>query len=440
MTTRTNAPPSHAAEAVRDDADARGGEKRRGLDAEHVWAYLDGLAKPRRSLGKLEELAVRLAIIQGTLKVAVKPRRLVIFAGDHGVVARGVSAWPSEVTGLMVGTMLMGRAASSALAAAHDCSVRLVDVGVSSPPPESPPPFFRNARVANGTRDLSTDSAMTAAQFDAAWQAGADEATRAINEGNTVLIAGEMGIGNTTAAACLTSLLTGIAPEQATGHGAGVDEVSFNLKREVVGAAIARALSESEEKGESGLRSAAATSDAREARRRHAVANASIDSKAVTDASPDGKPVAAATNPSEAGSYCAAAHSEKNAAPGTSAIRRASIEAVSGFEIVAMAGFFAAGARLGATLLLDGYVATSAALIAEHLHPGTARAMIAAHLSAEPGHAAALDHLKLVPLLNWNMRLGEGTGALTALPFLDSAAALLTNVAQLSDLGVPRED
>src|ERR1044072_8677076 len=140
------------------------------MDATTAWAHLDALAKPRRSLGKLEELAVRLARIQGTLKPVTRPRRLVLFAGDHGVVARGVSAWPSEVTGLMVSTMLIGRASSTALAGTHDCTVRLVDVGVATPPPKSAPPFFRNARVANGTRDLSVEPAMSSDEFNAAWQ------------------------------------------------------------------------------------------------------------------------------------------------------------------------------------------------------------------------------------------------------------------------------
>ena len=119
---------------------------------------------------------------------------------------------------------------------------------------------------------------------------------------------------------------------------------------------------------------------------------------------------------------------------------RTAIEALAGFEIVAMAGFFAAGARLGATLLVDGYVATSAALIAWHLQPESVHSMIAGHRSAESGHGAALACLGLEPLLDWNMRLGEGTGALVALPMLDSAAALLRDVAALSDLGVARED
>jgi nicotinate-nucleotide--dimethylbenzimidazole phosphoribosyltransferase len=340
------------------------------LDAEQAWAHLDGLAKPKRSLGKLEELAVRLAGIQRTLRPVVRPRRLVLFAGDHGVVARGVSAWPSEVTGLMVGTILMGRASSSALAAAHDCSVRLVDVGVAGARVQSPPPFFRDARVANGTRDLSAGPAMTATEFDAAWQVGVEEAERAVADGCRVLIAGEMGIGNTTPAACLTMLFTHVGAEIAVGRGAGADDTTLQTKRDIVAVAVARAAG-------------------------GAVSGANL---------------------------------------------RTAIAALSGFEIVAMAGFFAAGARLGATLLVDGYVATSAALIAWHLQPDCVHSMIAGHRSAESGHGAALACLGLEPLLDWNMRLGEGTGALVALPMLDSAAALLCDVAALSELGVPRED
>ena len=367
------------------------------LDAAAVWNRLDDLAKPRRSLGKLEALAVRLATIQHTLKPVTRPRRIVLFAGDHGVVARGVSAWPSEVTGLMVATILAGRATSSALAAAHECSLRLVDVGVASARPQSPPPFFRDARVASGTQDLSAGPAMTPAQFDAAWQAGADEATRAVSEGNAVLIAGEMGIGNTTPAACLTMLFTHIGAEVAVGRGAGADDTTLALKREVATAAVARV---------------------------------------VTQARDTGDRIASQQATSEIGAHSQSS-SAQSAPPST---LRSAIEALSGFEIVSMAGFFAAGARNGATLLIDGYVATAAALIAEHLHPGTVDHMIAAHRSAEPGHSAALSFLRLDPLLDWGMRLGEGTGALVALPMLDSAAALLRDVAALSDLGVARED
>lgn len=334
------------------------------IDTAAIWAHLDALAKPPRSLGRLEQLAVQLAMVQRSLSPATHPRRIVLFAGDHGVVAQGVSAWPQAVTGLMVEAIRAGRATSSALAAAHGCDVRLVDVGVAAPPPPPHPPCYHHASIAPGTADLAAGPAMTRGQFDAAWAVGADEASRAQADGHAVLIAGEMGIGNTTPAACLTAMLTGTAPARVVGRGAGADDAAMAAKLEIVAAATARA-------------AALLTSDP-----------------------------------------------------------HAAIASIAGFEIVAMAGFLVQGAAQGSTLLLDGYVATSAALIAERLAPGTARAMIAAHRSAEPGHAAALAALGLEPLLEWEMRLGEGTGALVALPMLDSAAALLGNVARLTDLGV----
>lgn len=333
------------------------------IDESTVWAHLDALAKPPRSLGTLETLAVRVATIQQRLDPRTHPRRIVLFAADHGVVAQGVSAWPSAVTGLMVGTIAAGHATSSALAKAQSCDLRLVDVGVASPPPPPHPAFFRQASIAPGTADLSIGPAMTVAQLDAAWAIGADEARRAHADGHAVLIAGEMGIGNTTPAACITALLADIAPALSVGRGAGADDAAFAAKTRIVEAATARART---------------------------------------------------LMPTD---------------------RRAAIASVAGFELAAMAGFFAQGAAQGSTLLLDGFVATAAALIAETLAPGTRHALIAAHRSAEPGHTSALAALSLEPLLDWQMRLGEGTGALVALPLLDSAAALLSDVASLADLG-----
>lgn len=337
------------------------------IDEETVWAHIDALAKPRRSLGALEHLAVRLAVVQQRIDPVTKPRRIVLFAGDHGVVARGVSAWPSAVTGMMVDTIAAGRATSNALAAVQDCDLRLVDVGVASPQADDRPMWFRAARIADGTEDLSDGAAMGIHQFEAAWDVGADEARQAVAQGYKVLIAGEMGIGNTTPAACLTALLAGVPVEIAVGRGAGADDAAMEAKLRIVGEAL-------------------------------------------------------------------------EAAAGMDADPVAPLAALGGYEIAAMAGYFAEGAALGATILLDGYVATSAALVADRLRPGTVRAMIAAHRSAEPGHGAALAFLGLTPLLDWEMRLGEGTGALVALPLLDSAAALLTKVARLDELGVGRAD
>ncbi|WP_375395596.1 nicotinate-nucleotide--dimethylbenzimidazole phosphoribosyltransferase [uncultured Sphingomonas sp.] len=335
------------------------------MTEDDIRAHLDSLAKPRSSMGRLEDIAVALAMTQGRIDPSTRPRRLVLFAGDHGCVADGVSAWPSAVTGMMVATILAGRATSSALAAVQDCPLRLVDVGMAGPQVDAPPAFFRDARVADGTGSLAHRPAMTPAEFDAAWRVGVEEAERAVGEGARVLIAGEMGIGNTTPAACLTALLTGIEPDAAVGRGAGADDSVMAAKRRIVRVAVDRAR----------------TTDDR-----------------------DG------------------------------------IASVCGHEIAAMAGFYAAGAAAGVTLLIDGYVATAAALVAERLAPGTARAMISGHRSAEPGHGAALAELALVPILDWGMRLGEGSGALVALPLLDSAAALLTGVARLDSIGAVRED
>jgi len=330
------------------------------LSDQAIAAHLDALAKPQGSMGRLEALATDLARIQQRLDPVTHPRRLILFAADHGVVADGVSAWPQAVTGAMMATIAAGKATSSALAAAHECDLELIDAGAALPPAGAalPPPEL----LAGGTRSLAHGPAMTAEQFAAAWDLGEKAARRAADAGVAVLLLGEMGIGNTTTAACLTMLLAGADSDTATGRGAGADDEILVRKRAIVIAAAARAA------------------------------------------------VMLGDDP------------------------RAAIAEVAGFEIIAMAGCFAEAARLRLTLLLDGYVATAAALVAERLYPGTTTMMIAAHQSAEPGHAAALAQLGLAPLLDWQMRLGEGSGALVALPLLDSAAALIGKVALLSEV------
>ena len=331
------------------------------ITREDIQARLDSLAKPVGSLGRLEALAVELAMASQSLTPLTRPRRLVLFAADHGVVAQGVTLWPSTVTTAMVETILGGKASSTALAQTNGVDVRVVDAGMAQPPRPPWPAHFNAAAVARGTTDLSRGPAMSVDQFDSAWALGEAEAQAAIEAGHRLLIAGEMGIGNTTAAACLTHALTGINADTATGSGAGADAAMRAIKRDIVAAAVA-----------------------------------ALDGR--TD--------------------------------------KAALAAIAGLEIAAIAGFYAAAARQGIPVLLDGYVTTSAALIAERLCPGTRAAMIAGHLSAEPGHRAALAQLGLTPVLEWQMRLGEGSGALVALPLLDSAAAILRDVARLADLGV----
>lgn len=322
-------------------------------------ARLDALAKPPGSLGRLERLAVRLAATQGRLDPATTPRRLVIFAGDHGVVAEGVGLWPSEVTGVMMRLMLEGRAGSAALARAGGTGLMLVDAGTAAPAFPADP-AYRDWRVARGTANLAQGPAMTPDQFEAALACGARAAAEAAAEGVRVLALGEMGIGNTTPAACLTALLTGATVETVVGPGAGATPDSLARKRAVVEAAVARA-------------------------------------RALPD-------------------------------------RRAAIAAVAGFEIVAIAGCIAEAARRGLTVLLDGFIIGAAALVAQALDPAALATSIAAHRSAEPGHEAVLAQLGLEPFLEWELRLGEGTGALLLAPLLDAAAALLRDVATLAEV------
>lgn len=322
-------------------------------------ARLDALAKPPGSLGRLEALALRLAMTQGSLTPETRPRRLLVFAGDHGVVAEGVGLWPDAVTIAMMRLMLEGRASCTALARSAGADVVLVDAG-SKAPSFPPAPNYRDWRVACGTANLAQGPAMDRAGFEAALALGARAAAEAAAEGIRVLALGEMGIGNTTPAACLAALLVDLPAEAVVGPGAGASPTTHARKLAVVATAVARA-------------------------------------RALPD-------------------------------------RRAAIAAVAGYELVAMAGCLIEGQRRGMSVVLDGFLAGAAALVAQALAPESLGAAIAAHRGAEPGHAPALAKLGLDPFLDWDLRLGEGSGALLLLPLLDAAAALLTDVATLAEL------
>jgi nicotinate-nucleotide--dimethylbenzimidazole phosphoribosyltransferase len=331
------------------------------MSPELIREHLGSRAKPPGSLGRLEDLAAELCRIQRTLTPVARPRRVVLFAADHGVVAAGVSAWPAAVTAAMVRTIAEGRAASSVLAEASGTDLRLIDVGVAGPGlPDGPVLLGRKVRP--GSRNLAGEPALTVDEFRAAVQAGREQADAAHADGMRAVAAGEMGIGNTTPASCLTVLLAGASVDDAVGPGAGADDATMARKRRAVQAAVDR-----------------------EHPRLH-------------------------TDP------------------------EAALASVSGLEIAAMAGFYRRSAELGLTVVLDGFIATSAALVAERLWPGTRANLIAAHRSAEPGHAAALRSLGLTPFLDgWDLRLGEGTGALLLMPLLDAAAAVC-RMASLSDV------
>lgn len=324
---------------------------------------LGRLCKPPGSLGEIESVASQLCRIQDSLTPLTRPRHVAIFAADHGVVREGVSAWPSEVTAAVVNVMQHGRTASGVFAKSLDCGYEVVDVGLLSPVLGENPKIVQ-AASRRGTGNILLDAAMSTSDFEHAWSVGETRAKFACKAGNVLLIGGEMGIGNTTAASCIIGLLANAAPDSIVGRGAGIGDAGFERKLGIVKSTIQR------------VRSLGILAP---------------------------KEIAAQ---------------------------------VGGLEIVALAGFYSEGARRGATLLVDGLIATSAALIACSINSSVGMRMIAGHRSTEPGHAAALEHLGLNPLLNLQMRLGEGTGALAALPILDLAAAMLQNMATLDELSL----
>ena len=198
--------------------------------------HLDSLTKPPGSLGRLEELAARLAVLAGGAPRVERPH-IFTFAADHGVVAEGVSAYPQIVTAQMVENFLRGGAAVNVLARQAEARVVVADFGVANPIPGSP--GLHSCPIAPGTANLARGPAMTRAQALQALETGARLAEQALDAGADLLATGEMGIGNTTAASAIAAAITGAGPERVTGRGTGVDDATLARKVDVVRRALA---------------------------------------------------------------------------------------------------------------------------------------------------------------------------------------------------------
>lgn len=317
-------------------------------------------AEPPGALGRLEDLAVHVAGVTGRCPPPVPAAPAVaVFAGDHGVVEDGASAWPSAVTAAMVETMSAGGAAVCALAGSIGASVTVVDVGVASPLEHLA--SVRHERVRPGTASIARGPAMTREEAAAAVEVGGRIAGELVESGADCLIGGDMGIGNTTAAAALIGAACGRAAGDVTGSGAGVPALGRDHKQRLIAAA---------------MREAEGWADPLDLLAR-----------------------------------------------------------LGGLEIAALAGFYLTAAGRRTPFIVDGAIACSALCAADLLSPGVARHAIAGHLSAEPAAAIALDHLGLRPLLDLNLRLGEGTGACLAFPLVRAAAAALKQMAELPTEG-----
>ncbi|MCG5432684.1 nicotinate-nucleotide--dimethylbenzimidazole phosphoribosyltransferase [Mycobacterium sp. MYCO198283] len=324
------------------------------------------LTKPAGALGRLEELSVWVAACQGQCPPRRFERaRVVVFAGDHGVAAAGVSAYPPEVTAQMVANIDRGGAAINVLAEEAGATVRVADIAVDVDEPLTP--AIGAHKVRRGSGDITTQDALTADEAVAAVRAGRRIADEEVDAGADLLICGDMGIGNTTAATTLIALLTDSEPVAVVGRGTGIDDAGWMRKTAAVRDALYRG--------------------------RHAA----------------GDPMAA-------------------------------LRTCGGADLAAMAGFCAQAAVRRTPLLLDGVVVTAAALVAERLAPGARRWWQAGHRSPEPAHAVALARLDLAPIVDFGMRLGEGSGAAVALPVLRAAVATLASMATFSDAGVSSPD
>ncbi|HEX4245734.1 MAG TPA: nicotinate-nucleotide--dimethylbenzimidazole phosphoribosyltransferase [Acidimicrobiales bacterium] len=336
--------------------------------AARAQAHQDLLTKPPGSLGRLEAAGAQLAAIARSSPPPVpEPAVVTVFAGDHGVLAQGVSPWPAEVTAQMVANFCAGGAAVNVLAAHVGADVVVVDVGVAGDIADAP--GLLNRKVRRGTDDLSTVVAMSMDDARRALDVGATVATDALASGARCLLTGDMGIGNTTPSAALIAAVTGQSARAVTGRGTGIDDQRWETKVAVVERALAR----------------------------HA-------------ADPGGS-----GDPREPLTVLAS---------------------LGGLEIAALAGYLVAGAADGVPIVIDGVIAASAAVVATALVPDVAGYLVAGHRSTEPGASIALDHLGLQPLLDLELRLGEGTGACLALPILQAAAKVLRGMATFESAGV----
>jgi nicotinate-nucleotide--dimethylbenzimidazole phosphoribosyltransferase len=323
-------------------------------------AKIDTKTKPLGALGRLERLALQMGLIQQTLTPTLRNPTMMVFAGDHGAALAGVSPFPQEVTRQMVLNFLAGGAAINVFARQNGMAVRVIDAGVNFD--FGGVSGLIDAKTAMGTRNFLQEPAMTAEQCQAALNKGAELARQEIAAGSNVLGFGEMGIGNTSSAAILTSKLCKLPLAQCVGRGTGLDDAGLQRKRDLLAEAVGK----------------------------HAVGD---DPLAV-------------------------------------------LAAFGGFEIAMMAGAMMAAAEKGALLLVDGYIATSALLVAKCLYPAILDYCVFAHESGEPGHAMQLASLGVEPLLSLEMRLGEGTGAALSYPLVLAAVNFLNEMASFESAGV----
>ncbi len=332
---------------------------------DEVRARQDTLTKPAGSLGRLEELSIQLAGIQGKARPVIEKKAVITIAGDHGVVDEKVGNWPREVTAQMVQNFLRGGAGINVLARQVGARIIFVDMGIASD--LKPDPKLITRKAGYGTKNMCLGPAMTGEQAIKAIESGIDVVNTEADKGLDIVGTGDMGIGNTTASSAIFAAMTGKSIEEVTGRGTGLTDEQLALKIDV----IKRALE-------------------------------------INKPEP--------SRPLEV------------------------LEKVGGFEIGGLAGVMLGAAARHIPVIIDGFISGAAALIATALAPQLKDYIIAAHVSAEAGHPAMLKHMGLKPLLNLDMRLGEGTGAALGIFIAEAAARTLNEMATFAEAGVSEGD
>ncbi|WP_053939620.1 nicotinate-nucleotide--dimethylbenzimidazole phosphoribosyltransferase [Amantichitinum ursilacus] len=337
------------------------------LDAELGRALqhkLDRKTKPLGSLGMLETVAQKVGQIQQRMDPAIAFPAMLIFAADHGLARAGVSPYPSEVTAQMVQNFLAGGAAISVLCRAHGMSLRIINAGVNAS--FAPHALLIDCPLARGTANSLEGPAMSLGQVYIAIETGAAVLGERAQLGATLVGLGEMGIGNTSAAALLMARLTGEPIERCAGRGTGLDDAGLARKVTILQQVLDK----------------------------HAGVTEPLDVLA----------------------------------------------AMGGFEIAMMVGAYLAAAARRVVILVDGFIASAALLVASRINPAVLDYCVFSHCSDEAGHALLLQHLGAQPLLRLDLRLGEGSGAALALPLVQAACKLLNEMASFDEAGVSDSD
>ena len=328
-------------------------------------ARQDMLTKPQGSLGRLEEISIKLAGIQGRAIPRIAQKAVVTMAGDHGVVVEKVGNWPQEITMQMVYNFLRGGAGINIIARQIGARVIVVDMGVAGELEDNPKLVSR--KVAPGTQNMARGAAMTEEQAVKAIEAGIDIVAAEAAKGLDIVGTGDMGIGNTTPSAAICAVMTGESPDVTTGRGTGLTDEQLANKAAVIKRAI-------------------------EVNR--------PDSSKPLDV----------------------------------------LAKVGGFEIAGLVGVMLGAAARQIPVVIDGFISGAAALVAVALAPELKNYLFAAHLSAEAGHSILLEYLGLKPLLNLEMRLGEGTGACLGISMAETSARILGEMATFGEAGVSEKE